>query len=130
MLHPNQFIVNEAWIIFRINEAPIQTGVDGCFNCLALMDAASCFILGSEFIPATEKEPTELEVRRLLKQGENHKQQLPKAIFLQHEQACASITRVAGNQGITVEQVSERDLLIFIGEARDGFQERFGKGKA
>ncbi|MCY1381805.1 hypothetical protein D9M69_697600 [compost metagenome] len=52
MLHPNQFTVNEAWIAFRLNDAPIQTDADGAFNCLALMDAASCFILGTEFVPA------------------------------------------------------------------------------
>jgi hypothetical protein len=63
MLHPNQFEVNEAWIAFRLNNAPIQTERDGDFNCIALMDAASCFILSSKFIPATAAEPTRVQFR-------------------------------------------------------------------
>ena len=38
MLHPNQFTVNETWIAFRLNDAPIQTDADGAFNCLGLME--------------------------------------------------------------------------------------------
>ncbi len=45
MLHPNQFQVNEAWIAFQLNDAPIHTRSDGDFNCIALMDAASCFMM-------------------------------------------------------------------------------------
>ena len=126
MLHPNQFTVNEAWIAFRLNDAPVQTDVDGAFNCLALMDAASCFILGLEFIAANENEPSQLEIRRLLKTGQSHKQQLPQTLFVAREQPSDSIGREATRQGISVVQVPESELLIFIGEAREGFRERFG----
>lgn len=126
MLHSNQFTVNEAWIAFRLNDAPIQTEADGAFNCLALMDAASCFILGSEFIPANANESSQLEVRRLLKKGQRHKQQLPQTLFVAREQRSDSIAREAKRQGISVVQVPESELLIFIGGARDGFRERFG----
>jgi len=51
MLEPNQIEVNEAWIAFRINSAPIRTEQDGDFDFIVLMDAASCFILGSELFP-------------------------------------------------------------------------------
>jgi hypothetical protein len=57
VLHPNQFQVNEAWIVFRLNETPIHTEQEGSFNCICLMDAASCFLLGSELIPSAEEEP-------------------------------------------------------------------------
>ena len=125
MLHPNQFTVNEAWIAFRLNDAPIQTEADGAFNCLALMDAASCFILASEFIPANASEPSQIEVRRMLKKAQSHKQQLPQTLFVAHGQPSDSIAREAKRQGISVVQVPESELLIFIGEARDGFRERF-----
>ena len=126
MLHPSQFIVNEAWIAFRLNDAPIRTEAEGPFNCLALMDAASCFILGTEFIPAIATEPSQLEVRRLLKKGRSHKQQLPQTLFVARENPYDSISQEAQRQKISVVPVSERELLIFIGEARDGFRERFG----
>ena len=126
MLHPNQFTVNEAWIAFQLNDAPLQTEQDGSLNCFALMDAASCFILGSEFIAASEEEASQLEIRRLLKNGKSHKNQLPKTLFLAREQLSASIEREAVRQKITVVRVPESELLVFIAEAREAFRERFG----
>jgi hypothetical protein len=127
MLHPKQFEVNEAWIAFRLNNAPIRTERDGDFNCIALMDAASCFILGSEFIPVTAAEPTQAEFRRLLKNAQRHKQQLPKTLFVPRGDVADLLTREATQQNIDVVRVSESELLIFIGEARQGFAERFEK---
>jgi hypothetical protein len=125
MLHPKQFEVNEVWIAFRLNNAPIRTERDGDFNCIALMDAASCFILGSEFIPVTVSEPTRAQFRRLLKDARRHKQQLPKTLFVPREDVADQVTLEAAQQSIDVVRVPERELLIFIGEARDGFAERF-----
>lgn len=125
MLHPKQFEVNEAWIAFRLNNAPIRTERDGDFNCIALMDAASCFILGSEFIPVTVSEPTRAQFRRLLKGARRHKQQLPKTLFVPREDVADQVTLEATQQSIDVVRVPERELLIFIGEARDSFAERF-----
>ena len=128
VLHPNQFDVNEAWIAFQLNDAPIHTDQDGSFNCLGLMDAASCFILGSEFIAASDEEASQMEVRRLIKKGKNQKNQLPKTLFLAREQAGMSIEREAVSQKIEVIRVPESELLVFIGEARKGFRGRFGAG--
>lgn len=43
MLHPNQFQVNEAWILFQLNKEPIRVESEGAFSCLALMDAGELF---------------------------------------------------------------------------------------
>jgi hypothetical protein len=126
VLEPNQFDVDEAWIAFQLNDMPIRTELDGDFNCLALMDAASCFILGSEFIPAGAAGPSEMEARRLLKQGQSHKQRLPRTLFVATEQMAAALAEEATRRGITVTRVPESELLVFIGEARAGFRERFG----
>jgi hypothetical protein len=125
MLHPKQFEVNEAWITFRLNGSPIRTERDGSFNCIALIDAASCFILGSEFIPLTAAEPTRAQFRRLLKNAQRHKEQLPKTLFIAREDIADLMTREAAHQNIQVVRVPESELLIFIGEARQGFAERF-----
>jgi hypothetical protein len=127
MLHPKHFEVNEAWIAFRLNKAPIRTERDGDFNCVALMDAASCFILGSEFVPASAEEPTRVQFRRLLKDAQRHKQQLPKTLFVPREDVADQLAREATQHNIDVVRVSESELLIFIGEAREGFSERFGE---
>ena len=125
MLHPQQFEVNEAWIAFRLNNAPVRTELDGDFNCIALMDAASCFILGTEFVPVTVAEPTQAQLRRLFKTAQRHKQQLPKTLLVPREDVADLMTREAAHQNIDVVRVPESELLIFIGEARQGFAERF-----
>lgn len=130
MLHPNQFQVNEAWIAFKLNDAPIRTESDGDFNCVALMDAASCFILSSAFVPLNETEPSKMEVRRLLKKGQAHKQELPKRLFIPSNQPANILAVEAERQSIAVVRVPEDQLLPFIGEARESFKERFSGGNA
>ena len=128
MLHPNQFQVNEAWIMFKINDTPIPTDRDGDFNLFALMDAASCFILSSLAVSAKAVQPTELESKELLKKGWAHKQELPKTLFVPTHQAANALQIEAESQGITVARVPEDQLILFIGEAKTGFNERFGRG--
>ena len=126
MLHPNQFQVNEAWIVFKLNDDPIHTELDGDLDFLALMDAASCFILSSVPVDAKTAEPKQMESRRLLKEGRSHKKQLPKTLFIPTEQQAYSLVAEAEKTGINVVRVEEYQLLIFIGEARKSFRERFG----
>lgn len=125
MLHPKQFEVNEAWIAFRLNNASIRTERDGDFNCIALMDAASCFILCSEFIPVAAPEPTRAQFRRLLKNAKRNKQKLPKTLFVPREDVADRITLESAQQSIDVVRVPERELLVFIREAREAFAEHF-----
>ena len=126
MLHPSQFQVNEAWIVFKLNDAPVSTETGGDFNVMAIMDAASCFILGSEFVPVGVPELSRKEAKRLLQTGQSHKQQLPRTLFVPTDQPASLLSLEAERQGITVTRVSDAELLVFIGEAREGFRERFG----
>lgn len=71
-LKPSHFQVNEAWIAFKLNDAPVSTEADGDFNVIALMDAAGCFILSTEFVRANSAELSQLESERLLKGGKSH----------------------------------------------------------
>jgi len=128
MLHPNQFTVNEAWLVFKLNEIPIRTELEGDFNCIALMDAASCFILGNAFAPVGEAEPSKMAVRRLIKEAKAHKRQLPKTLFIPNGQFLSVLPAEAERQGIAVVRVPEEQLLVFIGEARESFKEHFGGG--
>jgi hypothetical protein len=126
MVHPSQFEVNEAWIAFRLNRTPIQTEAEGSFNCFALMDAASCFILSTELVPLDKAEPSSLDWRRLMKKGGSHKQQLPKTIYVAIGEVAESLCREAALLKIDILRVAESDLRIFLGEARDGFEEHVG----
>jgi hypothetical protein len=127
-LHPNQFEVNEAWIAFRLNQSPIQTETEGSFDCYALMDAASCFILGAELVPIGKSEPSTMEWRRLLKKGRSHKHQWPRTLMAAREDVVESLSSEAARLKVGMVRVAEEDLLVFIEEARDGFEEHLGDG--
>jgi len=95
---------------------------------IALMDAASCFILGTEFVPATSSEPSEMGAKRLIRSGQSHKQPLPKTLYISENQAADILCAEAEKNGIAVLRVPEEELLVFIGEAREGFKEHIGGG--
>lgn len=128
VLHPDQFQVNDAWIAFQLNDAPIETIRDGSFNCIALMDAASCFILGNAFVATTAASPSPVELRRLLRTGREHAGQYPRTLFLPKGQIEAALTAEAVRHGIAVIPVDESQLVTFIGEARQGFREFLRRG--
>lgn len=125
-LHPSQFKVNEAWIAFKLNHEPIRTVQDGDFYFLALMDAASCYILGSTPVAAKQAEPSELEARSLLRAGRAHKARWPRTLLVPTEQRAEFLVIEAERHGIEVVRVAEAQLSMFIGEAQQGFRERFG----
>jgi len=127
MLHPNQFKVNDAWIAFRLNDAAIVTERDGDFDCLALMDAASCYILGMEMYSAHAAGPSAQEARRLLQQGHDRAGTLPQKLFVTEGHVAGAMYEEAARLNIEVVTAREDDLLAFIGDARDGFKARFGR---
>jgi hypothetical protein len=126
VIQPSQFQPNDAWIVFKLNDAPIRTELDGELNFIALMDAASCYILGSEVIAASTAELPKIEAKRLLKKGQTQAQRLPNTLYIPHELPAKLMAAEADRLGITVVSIAEQKLMILIGEAREGFNERFG----
>jgi len=126
MLHPSQFQPDEAWIAFLLNDLPVLTKEEGSFNVFALMDAASCFIFGAEFVAVERAEPSLAEVRRLFKSAKKQTATRPSTLFLPRGQFETFFPREAERLGISVVRVEDRELLPFVGEARNGFSEHFG----
>ena len=121
--------MNETWIIFKLNNAPVVTDRDGDFNVFALMDAASCFILDTGFVPAESKDFSQIESKRILKNGHSHKKQYPKELIIPDTQMANNLSTEAERCGIKVKRVPEDQLQLLIGEAREGFQEHISKGR-
>ena len=128
MLHPDQFEIDEAWIAFKLNEAPVATERDGDFDVVALMDAASCFIVASTLIPLRSAGLSEHEASGLLDEAQSHHQRLPATLFVSGEQP-SQLLHEAERRGITVVPVPADQLSVFVGEARAGFRERFSGGR-
>lgn len=129
MLHPSQFQVNETWIMFQLNDAPVVTSSDGDFNVFALMDAASCFMFGTECVPTDSKELSQIEAKRLLESGYSHKKQYPKELIIPNNQVADILSTEAERCGISVVRVREEQLEVLIGDAREGFQEYVSEGR-
>lgn len=123
MYEPSQFQINETWIVFKLNEYPVSTIEDGDYNVFALMDAASCFILGIEFVSVNLTELSQPESKSLLKAGYSHKEQYPKMIFIPTNQSAGIFSKEVELQDIIVVRIPEEELLVFIGEARQALQE-------
>jgi len=69
-----------------------------------------------------------MEVKRLLKQASAHKKNLPKMLYVPTELTAPNLKVEAERQKVMVVSIPEDQLLVFIGEAREGFKERFGGG--
>jgi hypothetical protein len=123
VLHPSQFEVNEAWIAFQLNETPIRTDRDGAFNCICLMDAGSCYLLGTELVSASDAEPSPKLARDLLTAAWAKKGEFPRTLFLPAGQFQGTLKAEAERLGLIVVSTPEHQLLVFIGEARDGYRE-------
>lgn len=130
MLYPTQFTVNEAWVVFRLNDEPIHTQQDGDFHFLAIMDAASCFILSSTPVSAEQAEPMQLDSLRLLKEAQAHQKRWPKTLFVPTEQPAQFLVAEAEMLGIEIFRVPELQLIPLIGEAQKDFRDRFGSSEA
>ena len=107
MLHPNQFKVNDAWIAFRLNDAAIETERDGDFDCIALMDAASCCILGMEMYSARATGPSAQESRCLLQTGHGREGELPQKLLVAEGQVADALFHEAARLTIEVVAVPE-----------------------
>ncbi len=125
MLHPSQFGPHSAWVAFQLNDQAISTQSDGDFNLIALMDAASCFILGTASIPISTGEPSQLDAKRLLKDGQSRATQWPQRLIVPTTLTAGNLLKEAENHGVRIEHVPEAELEALIGEARQSFKEYF-----
>ena len=103
MLHPSQFEVNQTWIVFQINTTPIPTESEGDFDCVALMDAASCFILSQTLAAAGESGPSFLAIRQSIAEAKAHKEQLPKTLLIPNGQFTTLFPEEVERQGVPTE---------------------------
>jgi len=121
MLRPSQFNPHSAWVAFQLNDQPISTKIDGDFNLIALMDAASCFILGTMSIPASAGKPSRLDAKRLLKGGQSQVKQWPQRLIIPADMVEGNLHKEAERHNVRIEQVPQADLEALIGEARQSF---------
>jgi len=115
--------------VFRLNDDPILTEHEGSFNCIALMDVASCFILSNALVPLASSDVGELDARRLLKQAWEHKQAYPETLLVPPRPFLTTLATELKRHGSTVVPVKSGQIRIFVGEAQQGFREFVSRGR-
>ena len=129
MLEPSQFSPNDAWILFRLNDAPIVTEADGDFNVLCLMDASSCYILGNDFVPIVGRTDPVPATRKLLESARDRAGCYPSKLLLSHEFESTRFESVAREIGADLASYSGDELAPFVSEAKEGFLAHVSGGR-
>jgi hypothetical protein len=127
MLKPGQFDVNDAWVVFRLNSAPMPTETEGDFNVLCIMDVASSFIFGNELMPVQSGEVTEPVAASLIEAGRARTQSLPTRLLLASELDLERFAALAEKLGVEVQWLTEEELSPLTAETREIFREDFEK---
>lgn len=128
-IEPTDFVQNEAWLLFRLNEAPVQTDADGDFNAMAIMDVATGIIVGMELVQVTMSELPEFLSRKLLAAAEDQAGSRPQKLFIASGSDAEELIKVATAMGIEVETKSANDLADITLEAREGFAAHVSGGR-
>lgn len=117
-----EFSRNEAWLLFQLNDAPVQTAADGDFNAVAIIEIASGMIFGMELVRTSEAEISEFQSRKLLNAAEGQAGSRPRLLFIASDREAELLSAVAKKMGIMVERVPSNELAPITKEAVDGFQ--------
>lgn len=128
-ISPQQFTQDEAWILFRLNDAPVQTKADGDFHIYAIMDVATGLIHGMEFSPSSSEELSEFEAKKLLSSAQAKAGSSPKQIFVDSAQQHGCAKLVASKLGIKIKPEHGQSLDSITEEARVGFAAHVGRGQ-
>ena len=117
-MQPKDFRVNEAWLAFRANRAPLRTP-EGAFDVFVLMDAASMFILGHALAVVGAEAPNEEDAAALLREGWSAKQEWPERLLLAGKLAPDNgFSRAAQSNGIPVATVAPREIRAYTSDVR------------
>ena len=125
---PNDFSINQAWIVFQLSDAPITTEEEGDFHILGLMDAASCYMLGTEFVSVTNSEASQFQAKHLLRTGQSQSKQLPRQLIIHKKVEATAFTQEAKALGIESVHAASNEIWPIIREAVEGFRQHISGG--
>lgn len=126
-LLPNQFKVNEAWIVVKVNEIPIELR-EGNFYIYVIMDAASTYIIGQALSKVENDSPSKDDVTSIFKSGWDQTKSWPKKLIIPDAASPNnSFFTTAQQLNIAVEFIPKTCLLSFIKPVQESFLTKFGR---
>lgn len=123
-----QYVENEAWLLFQLNDEPVHTRADGDFNVLAIMDVATGCIHAMEFLHAGTEEPSVFESRKLLNTAATKSGARPKYLLLDASKGLEEMAMAATTLKVEVLREEQALLDMLTEEARTGFAAHFMNG--
>jgi len=125
MLTPDQFRVNEAWIVVRVNEAFLFVK-DEPYDIYVLIDAASCYVFGHVLSRVTNEAPHEKDVEALFKKAWEAKNQWAEKLILTENSIAEDVFRKQAEQNsLSVSIVPLSDLELIVGPLKESFASDF-----
>lgn len=130
MITPDQFRVNEAWIIAKINEQFLYVQ-DEPYDSYVLMDAASCYVFGHVLSRVVDEAPREKDVKELFQTAFEGKNQWADILILTGNTPADDVFRKEAEQkGLYVKIINESDLETILGPLKETFASVFMRGSA
>jgi hypothetical protein len=127
-LQPDDFIVNQTWLAYRINSTPL-TVENQEIDLYVLQDAGSMFLFGNAFAPAGSGYPAAEDVERLLNSAHEKRDEWPSELLLPGNPGRDnSFAQVAQRYGVRVRNVPESQLSFYIKDTQKAYEEFLGRG--
>jgi hypothetical protein len=125
MFKSNQFAVNEAWLVVKVNDFPLLVGEDA-YDMYVIMDVASTYVFGHVLSNAADDAPPEEDVQALFMKAWAAKRQWPKRLMLTGNTPVERVFRlVAENNGIAIESVSLSSVSALVRPVKKSFASGF-----
>lgn len=125
MFAPDQFEVNEVWIVIRINEDFLFVKEDP-YDMFVLMDAASAYVLGFVFSKVVAEAPTVKDVEELFNKAWGAKRQWAKKLIVTDESVASNVfIQEAEKNGIPFVIVPISDLSSIVEPLKESFEKDF-----
>ena len=127
-MQPDQFQVNQTWLAYRINVAPMQ--VEGkAIDLYVLQDAASMFLFGNAFAPHGADGPAIEDVQKLLESARRKRNEWPTELVLPGKHGPAnSFIQVAKREGVFVRTVPESHMSFYIKDTQEAYEQFLSRG--
>ena len=128
-LQPRDFQVNQTWLAYRINSAPINVDHKE-IDLYVLQDAASMFLFGNVFATAGTDFPEITQVEKLLSSAHAKRDQWPTELLLPgNPRKDNSFVIAAGQQGVKVRSVPESQLSFYIKDTQEAYEDFLGSSE-
>ena len=129
MFTPDQFRVNEAWIIIRVNDEFLFIE-DEPHDVYVLMDACSLYAFGYMLSCVADETPNEKDVKALFEKAWSAKKQWAEGLIVTENSIAESVFRKqAQKNGLSVEIVPLADLEPIVGSLRELFASGFDENR-